>query len=172
MLSICFYNNIDNKIIMGIKIILMPISVEVSWKIGRARKRKTNCATIQSFPGSVLLSNTALDLTEHKKLFSCDKKSAFWYKEALNLQYSKRWFLKCRWVNSEKKNSSKNGKKVFLLQVSDWKQQKTIVAYFSGEILTDVGKWPNQHSLLQKRLWLEDSGQGYYIRKNKVKVKS
>ena len=168
MLSICFYNNIDNKIVMGIKIILMPISVEVSWKIGRARKRKTNCATIQSFPGSVLLSNTALDLTVHKKLFSCDKKSAFWYKEALNLQYSKRWFLKCRWVNSEKKNSSKNGKKVFLLQVSDWKQQKTKVAYFSRAILIDVSKWPNQHSFLQKRLWVEASGQGYCIRKKEL----
>ena len=83
MLSICFYNNIDNKIVMGIKIILMPISVEVSWKIGRARKRKTNCATIQSFPGSVLLSNTALDLTVHKKLFSCDKKVLFGIKKLL-----------------------------------------------------------------------------------------
>ena len=69
---------------MGIKIILMPISVEVSWKIGCARKRKTNCATIQSFPGSVLLSNIALDLTAHKKSFSCNKKSAFWNKKALN----------------------------------------------------------------------------------------
>ena len=64
--------------------ILTSTSVEVSWKIGRARKRKTNCATIQSFPGSVLLSNIALDLTAHKKSFSCNKKSAFWNKKALN----------------------------------------------------------------------------------------
>ena len=61
----------------------MPTSVEVSWKIGRARKRKTNCGTIQSFPGSVLLSNIALDLTDTKNRSVVIKKVLFGIKKLL-----------------------------------------------------------------------------------------
>ena len=63
--------------------VLESTSVEVSWKIGHARKRKTNCATIKSFPWSVLLTNIALDLTAHKKSFSHDKKVLFDIKKLL-----------------------------------------------------------------------------------------
>ena len=45
-----FYNNIDS---------FDDIYVEVSIKTARGRKRTTNCATITSFPWSVLLSNKA-----------------------------------------------------------------------------------------------------------------
>ena len=63
--------------------ILTSTCVEVSWKIGCARKRKTNCATIKSFPWSVLLTNIALDLTAHKKSFSHGKKVLFGIKKLL-----------------------------------------------------------------------------------------
>ena len=51
-------------------IVLSSISVEVSWRIVRARKGKTNVATMTSFPWSVLLSSIALHQSAREKSFS------------------------------------------------------------------------------------------------------
>ena len=62
LLSICFW-------------CLHCISIEVSCKIG-CRRRKTNCATVMSFPWSVhsFLSSIALNQTAREKLLSYGKK--------------------------------------------------------------------------------------------------
>ena len=54
--------------------VLTSISVEVSRKIARERKRKTNRATITSFPRSVLSSNIALDQSAGEKSLSYIKR--------------------------------------------------------------------------------------------------
>ena len=51
-------------------IVLSSISVEVSWKIVRLGKGKTNGATMTSFLGSVLLASTALHQSAREKSLS------------------------------------------------------------------------------------------------------
>jgi len=66
LLSIVFYNNID--------IFLSSVSVDFSRKIACGKERKTICATITSFPWSVLISTIALDQSRGKKLLRyCEK---------------------------------------------------------------------------------------------------
>ena len=58
--------------------VLMPISVEISWKILCQRKGKTNCAAnITSFPWFVFLLNITLDQSARKKSLSYCKNTIF-----------------------------------------------------------------------------------------------
>ena len=70
-----FYNDIDS------------LYVYFCWRFS-ARKRKTNCATIASFPSSVLLSNKALYQSAREKSLSyCKNFQYVFWKQEFNKPY-------------------------------------------------------------------------------------